>query len=293
MMNIDPEYVMKVTPFLAAALFAALFAAERLRPLRHPSRPGFRRWSLNVLAMAIAFGVAAFTVAPAALRTMRWSEENGVGLLHAIPLPPWLAFVAGFLLMDLTFYYWHRLNHEVPLLWRFHNVHHIDPDLDTTTSFRFHYGEIAYSAGFRFVQIGIIGVSLHTFAIYQAVFICATIFHHSNLRLPLGLERALNLVIVTPRMHGIHHSVIRDETNSNYSVVFRWWDPLNRSLRLNVPQKDIEVGVAAYTREDDNSLGDLFWLPFRRQRKYWTDLEGRPSHTRDEISGGLRQLLLE
>ncbi|MFW6170235.1 MAG: sterol desaturase family protein [Planctomycetota bacterium] len=147
-----------------------------------------------------------------------------------------MSLAAGILLLDLSFYWWHRLNHAWPLLWRFHNAHHIDPDLDSTTPFRFHAGEIAYSSVFHAVQIGLIGPSALAIAVYELLFPSGTVFHHSNVRLPLGLERALSLVFVTFRMHGVHRSVIRDETNSNYSVLFRWWDPLHRSLRLNVPR---------------------------------------------------------
>ena len=136
--------------------------------------------------------------------------------------------------MDLTFYYWHRLNHTRPLLWRFHNVHHADPDMDVTTSFRFHWGEVLYSTVFRLLQVGLIGVSPLTYLVYEVVFNGATMFHHSNLRLPVAWERRLNRVFVTPRMHGVHHSAVGPETNSNYSVIFSWWDRLNRSLRLNV-----------------------------------------------------------
>ena len=122
--------------------------------------------------------------------------------------------------MDLTFYYWHRLNHLRPLLWRFHNVHHVDPDMDVTTSFRFHLGEVLYSTLFRLLQVGLMGVSPLTYLLYEFIFNCATMFHHSNVRLPLAWERLLNRVFVTPRMHGVHHSALGPETNSNYSVIF-------------------------------------------------------------------------
>jgi sterol desaturase/sphingolipid hydroxylase (fatty acid hydroxylase superfamily) len=107
------------------------------------------------------------------------------------------------------------------------------------------------------------------FAVYELVFQANTLFHHSNVRLPIRVERLLNLVLVTPRMHGIHHSQVRNETNSNYSVVFSWWDRLHRTLGLNIPQSAIVIGVPAYSNPADNRLMDDLLLPFRRQRDYW------------------------
>lgn len=267
-------------PWIVGAWFMLLFGIERVRPLRRPTRPGWSRLGLNAAAVTLALGVAAVTVAPTITAALDWTRHAEFGLLRLVGLPPRLSLAAGILLLDLTFYWWHRLNHAWPLLWRFHNVHHIDPDLDSTTAFRFHAGEIAYSTAFRVVQIGLIGPSALTIAVYELLFLSGTVFHHSNVRLPVGLERALNLVFVTPRMHGVHHSVIRDETDSNYSVVFRWWDALHRSLRLNVPQDNIRIGVAGYTRPEDNSLVSVLVLPFRRQRDYWRMPQGSDSQVR-------------
>lgn len=270
------------TPWVVGSLFVFLFGIERLRPLRRPTRPGWGRLGLNAAAVALALGVAAVTVAPTIAGALDWTRNAGFGLLRLAGLPPLVSLAAGLLLLDLSFYWWHRLNHAWPLLWRFHNVHHIDPDLDCTTAFRFHAGEIAYSTAFRAVQIGLIGPSALTIAVYELLFLSGTVFHHSNVRLPVALERAMNLVFVTPRMHGVHHSAIRDETNSNYSVVFRWWDPLHRSLRLNVPQDTIRIGVAGYTRPEDNSPVSVLLLPFWRQRDYWHTPQGEASQARTE-----------
>jgi sterol desaturase/sphingolipid hydroxylase (fatty acid hydroxylase superfamily) len=178
--------------------------------------------------------------------------------------------------MDLSFYYWHLVNHRVALLWRFHNVHHIDPDLDVSTALRFHFGELAFSAGFRIVQILLIGISAWVYVAYELFFQANTLFHHSNVRLPIRLERTLNRVLVTPRMHGIHHSHVQRETNSNYGVVFPWWDRLHRTLGLNVPQSAITIGVPGYSNPEDNRLWHAIWLPFRKQRDYWRLPGGAP-----------------
>mgnify|MGYP006291270093 CR=1 FL=1 len=292
-MQIDGQAILAFTPWVAGGWFAMLFAAERLVPLRTATKPGAKRWGLNAVAVAVAFGTAAVTVSPTASATLQLVDKQSFGILQLLPFPPLLTLVCGMLMMDLSFYYWHRLNHAAPLLWRFHNVHHIDPDLDSTTSFRFHFGEIAYSAGFRFVQILIIGPPLAAYAVYEAVFICGTVFHHSNIRLPLQVEQILNKIFVTPRMHGVHHSVIRDETNSNYSVVFRWWDKLHRTLRLNTPQRDIRIGVAAYTTADDNSAKQVFVMPFESQREYWKTPEGKASREREPAPGGNEEMMAE
>jgi sterol desaturase/sphingolipid hydroxylase (fatty acid hydroxylase superfamily) len=217
--------------------------------------------------------------------------DRPFGLLNIIDLPFYAEFIIGFLLMDLSFYYWHRINHVVPLLWRFHNVHHLDPDLDASTSFRFHFIEILYSALFRVGQIMLIGMSAPTFIIYELVFQFVTIFHHSNLRLPIRLERVINYIFVTPRMHGLHHSTIKNETNSNYAVIIRWWDYLNKSLKLNVRQSDIVTGVPGYLKETDNNLVNLLALPFQSQRQYWRSPDGSKPK-REEIASS-RYFMLE
>lgn len=256
-------------PFTAASVFVTLFLLERFLPLRQPTRSLWHRLLINLVISGLAFAVAAFLGRPA----MSWALGSGasrVGLLGWTNLPGWIELVIGFLLLDLSFYYWHLLNHRVGFLWRFHNVHHIDPDLDVSTAFRFHFGEMVLSAFFRVVQITLIGVSLEAYLVYELAFITNTVFHHSNLKLPIGVERWLNLILVTPRMHGIHHSQVEGETKSNFSVVLPWWDRLHRSLRLNVPQDRIKIGVPAYTQEADNYLWNTLAMPFRRQRDYWS-----------------------
>lgn len=254
---------------IVAVILVLLFLLERLFPLRQRNRPLVGRLISNIGVTALAFAVSATVVRSTAQIIQQWASNNGIGLIHLIPLPGIPQSILAFLLMDLTFYYWHRANHSFQFLWRFHNAHHIDPDLDVSTAFRFHVGEIFFSAGFRAVQVALIGVSMSTYLIYEIVFQANTLFHHSNVKLPLWLERRLNWVLVTPRMHGIHHSQVQQETNSNWSVVFPWWDRLHRTLRLNIPQSEIKIGVPAYTNPDDNQLRNILLMPFRQQRDYW------------------------
>jgi sterol desaturase/sphingolipid hydroxylase (fatty acid hydroxylase superfamily) len=257
-------------------LLVLLFVVERHVALRCSRRPLLGRLLVNAVISVVAFAVAMLLVRPAALALLQWTSEQPFGAVHLMPMPEPAQFVVSFLLMDLTFYWWHVANHRIPFLWRFHNVHHIDPDLDVSTAFRFHFGEVALSTGFRAVQVTVIGPPAWIFAVYELVFQANTLFHHSNIRLPIRTERLLNLVLVTPRMHGIHHSQVRDETNSNYSVIFSWWDRLHRTLGLNIPQSDIVIGVPAYSDPADNRVWNAFLLPFRHQRDYWHQQDGTP-----------------
>ena len=263
-----------LTLAVTATVFVALFVLERFIPLRRRCSSVLPRVILNLIISAAAFAVAAILVRPAAMATLSWVTQKPFGLVHLVALPPALGFIASFLLMDLTFYWLHLANHRIGFLWRFHNVHHIDPDLDVSTGFRFHFGEVTMSAAFRVVQVLFIGISMPAFAVYELVFQANTLFHHSNLRLPIRLERMLNKVLVTPRMHGIHHSQVRRETNSNYGIVFPWWDRVHRTIGLNIPQAEIAIGIAGYSQPDDNQLRSALLMPFRKQRDYWRRSDG-------------------
>ena len=254
---------------LLAAIWVGLLAMERLAPLRRRRAATVPRLGVNLVMSALAVGTGAAVVAPAVSVAAARGAGEGLGLLPWLGLPPAAAGVAGFLLLDLSFYYWHRANHRFGLLWRFHNAHHVDPDLDVTTSLRFHFGEVGLSALFRVLQVGLLGVPMAVVVVYEACFQANTFFHHSNVRLPVAVERLLNLVLVTPRMHGIHHSQVQAETDSNYAVVLPWWDRLHRTLRLNVPQQAVQIGVAGYARPEDNRLWTVLGLPFGAQREYW------------------------
>ena len=254
--------------FLGVA-YLTLFLLERAWPLRRAKAPLLRRLVVNVVISAITFAMVTLFVQPAAAEMLGYTERAPFGLVPLLGLGGMAEIAASFLLLDLTFYYWHVANHRVAFLWRFHNVHHIDPDLDVSTAFRFHFVEVGFSAVFRASQILLVGPSLAAYAIYEAAFQLGTLFHHSNVRLPLALERALNLLAVTPRMHGIHHSDIREENLSNFGVVFSGWDRLHRTLRVDVPQAEVTIGIPGYDRPEDNEILRCLWLPLVKQRDYW------------------------
>jgi sterol desaturase/sphingolipid hydroxylase (fatty acid hydroxylase superfamily) len=131
----------------------------------------------------------------------------------------------------------------VPLLWRFHAAHHVDVDLDTSTGLRFHAGEILLSVPWRAIQIGLIGISPLSLSIWQTLMLVSIAFHHSNIALSPSLERKLVRFFVTPRMHGIHHSVVPEEANSNWSSGLSVWDRIHGTMRLNIPQSQLTIGL--------------------------------------------------
>jgi sterol desaturase/sphingolipid hydroxylase (fatty acid hydroxylase superfamily) len=258
----------------AAATAALLFLAEHRWPLRHPRAALLARLLVNLLMAAVALLIAGSVVRPLVLRMMAVAGTERFGLVAWLPLHPIAEAALAFLLLDLSFYWWHRVNHRVPFLWRFHNVHHVDPDLDVTTALRFHFAEIAFSAAFRVGQVAVLGLPPAVYWAYEVCFQVNTLFHHSNVRLPIALERRLARLLVTPRMHGIHHSQVEAEAMSNYGVLLPWWDRLHRTLRLNVPQREIVVGVPAYSLPADNRTGAMLAAPFRPQRDYWQGPDG-------------------
>jgi sterol desaturase/sphingolipid hydroxylase (fatty acid hydroxylase superfamily) len=261
-------------PLVAVAFFALLFSLERFFPLRKSTRSLIGRLVVNLIISALMFMAAVMFVGPAVHWALRWSADKPFGIVHLVALPAWAKFALSFLLMDLAWYYWHVANHRLPFFWRFHNVHHSDPDLDVSTAFRFHFGEMAFSSAFNLIQVSLIGISAWTFTIYQIAFLAEVVFHHSNWRLPLGFERLLSKVIVTPRMHGIHHSQVHRENSSNFGTVFTWWDRLHRTLGLNISQSEIVIGVPGYSRAEDNRAQNALLMPFRKQRDYWRSPDG-------------------
>jgi sterol desaturase/sphingolipid hydroxylase (fatty acid hydroxylase superfamily) len=249
-------------------VLAVLFFAETRAPLRVRVRPRAERLAVNGAIAITAVLVVRLALVPVGIAVAGMAERGGFGLLHWIRLPSAAAWAIGLLLLDYTMYLWHRLNHRVPILWRFHLVHHTDLDLDVATALRFHAGELVLSCGWRAAQVAVIGPPVALVIGFELVFEAATAFHHSNWRLPDALDAALAWLIVTPRMHGIHHSTLEPETNSNWSVMFTWWDRLHRTLRLERRiGTPLVIGVPAY-RELLGVWG-LLTLPFRRQRRAW------------------------
>jgi sterol desaturase/sphingolipid hydroxylase (fatty acid hydroxylase superfamily) len=150
----------------------------------------------------------------------------------------------------------------MPLLWRFHAVHHTDRDLDASTAVRFHFGELTLSVPWRAAQVALIGVSPSDLRLWQRALLVSILFHHSNLRLPDGAERALRAVVMTPRLHGIHHADEEATRDANWSSGLTLWDWLHGTLVTDVPQEAIRIGIAGYQHPDDVTLPRILAMPF-------------------------------
>lgn len=282
-----------LAPWLTFVLVAdavLLGIAEAVWPLRRPRERRSVRTARNLAIAALGFGTLFALQAPLVLPVSAWALAHGAGLLGRLPAGSPLRLLASFLLLDYTLWIWHRANHRIPFFWRFHRVHHVDRDMDASTGLRFHFGELALSAGYRALQIVVIGADPLALVIWQTVLVASVLFHHSNTRLPFRVERVLVRVLVTPRMHGIHHSDVRGEADSNWSSILSVWDYLHRTARLDVPQRALEIGVAAYQDPRDVTLGKILALPVRGTAGDWARADGR-TPARDGPSGDPRHLV--
>ena len=249
-------------------VFFSLLILESYFTLRLTAENKKRRFFRNSILATAGFIVFRLAVIPAMVFTSTKAEEAGFGLLKWVVVPGIAEFILTFVLLDYGMYIWHRLNHRIPFLWRFHNVHHTDLELDVTTALRFHFGEIFFSIFFRSAIVLVTGASVFHILIYEIFFQAATAFHHSNLKLPKKFELNLVKIIVTPRMHGIHHSIYKRETDSNYATIFAFWDNLHRTKILNIPQNRIVIGVPAWRDGNELHVKDLFKMPFKKQREW-------------------------
>jgi sterol desaturase/sphingolipid hydroxylase (fatty acid hydroxylase superfamily) len=191
---------------------------------------------LNLIVLALGFSWVTAAVAG-------WALEARFGLLHVVTAPSWAEAMAAVLLLDAWMYFWHRANHAVPLLWRFHQTHHRDTELDVTTALRFHVGEITISAVLRLLVIPLLGLELWQVILYETVLLPVIAFHHSNIALPGAWDRWLRALIVSPNMHRVHHSDWQPETDSNFASVFSWWDRIGGTYRRRERVREIRFGL--------------------------------------------------
>ena len=245
-----------------------LTALERRRPLRRVREAKWRHVSRNIVFAGAAAATVNLLERPVVEPLANVIERRRRGLLYVCRLPPPLHLILAVVLLDYTMYVWHVLAHRVPWLWRFHLVHHADRDLDASTALRFHAGELALSIPWRAMQIAAIGVPPDALRIWQNLLLLSILFHHSNVELPIAVERFVARFVVTPRIHGIHHSIVPEETHSNWSSGLTVWDYLHGTLRLDVPQQAITIGVPAYPTPADVTLANSFVLPFGAQRPW-------------------------
>ena len=258
-----------ITAAAIAIVFAALLVLERARPLRREVEPKPRRVARNIILGLIALVIASPLQLALLVPVSRWMTARHVGVLHAFDLSTPVRTLLAVILLDYTLWIWHWASHRVPFLWRFHLVHHVDRDLDASTAFRFHFGEHVLSVAYRAAQIVIIGAEPLAVWIWQIVLFVSILFHHSNLRLPAQWESVLVRLVVTPRMHGIHHAQREEWTHSNWSSILTCWDFLHRTMVTRVPDAEIVIGIPAYDDPRAVTLGRILLLPFRRRRNDW------------------------
>jgi len=227
---------------LVGIWFAGLFLAERFWPAA-PRPPAVAGAPLARLARNLALAAINFLLSPLVVLPL-----TALAAGHALAWRPvcwqgWPGLALDLLLLDFLIYWWHRANHQWPFLWRFHLVHHLDRTLDSTSALRFHFGEVLISAAARAGAILLLGFPFLSVVAFETLLLIATIFHHSNLRLPPRLEAALSSLVITPSIHWVHHHRRRIDTDSNYGTVFSFWDRLFASRSRARRWPEMEIGV--------------------------------------------------
>src|SRR4051794_1748359 len=247
-------------------IFAAVAVLELVLPRRPKDQPLGARWAANFGLLLVDVAAQRLTVGAAAFAAALWSERQGVGLFHLLSLPGWLAGPLGIVLLDLALWFQHLVTHKVPLLWRLHQVHHADLDVDLTTGIRFHPIEIVLSSLYKAALVVLLGIDPWTVLLFEAVLNGAAMFTHGNVALPLRLDTALRWLLCTPDMHRVHHSTERVESDSNYGFFLSVWDRLFRTMR-HAPAKGqlgVELGLPPWRDPGRLGLGALLVMPFRR-----------------------------
>lgn len=260
----ENEVFLRITSFFGILFFIALWeiVAPR-RPLTSRKGP---RWFANLSMIAIATLLIRFTfpLLPVGLAII--AQERGWGILNLISLPSWLAVTIALLALDLVIYLQHVMFHFLPILWRLHRMHHSDLDLDASTGNRFHPMEIMISIGIKLGAVLIIGPSPFAVLLFEILLNAAAIFNHGNIRIPLGIDRWLRTVLVTPDMHRVHHSILPRETNSNFGFSLSWWDFLCGTYRAQPGAGHLEmtIGLKQYRNPARLTLPRLLVQPFER-----------------------------
>lgn len=253
---------------LSLSLLLALIAAEMLWPRRERALQRSRRWPGNLGIGLVGAAAVRFCVPLAAVGVAVLAAEKGWGLFQVLHLPALLAIPLSLLVLDLAIYAQHRLFHAVPLLWRVHRMHHSDLDLDATSALRFHPIELILSMLIKMAAVLALGAPPVAVVLFEIILNATAEFNHANLALPRGLDRALRMVLVTPDMHRVHHSVRRAETDSNFGFNLPWWDRLFGTYRAEPAEghERMTLGLDDFREARDSGLLRLLRQPFLRLR---------------------------
>lgn len=255
-----------------ASVFVLMALIELLWPKRHLIVSKRRRWLTNLgisVAGTVLLRLMAMLAVPlAAIAAAFYAQQNGIGLLNQVAWPEWIKVVIALLVLDLAIWVQHWASHKVPLLWRLHQVHHADRDIDVTTAVRFHPVEIGLSMLWKIVVVVPLGASPFAVFLFEVILNACAMFNHANIALPLWLDRIVRLFIVTPDMHRVHHSVLKREHDTNFGFNLSLWDRLFGTYTAQ-PEKGhqgMTIGLPPYQNENPTRFGWSLWLPFGPQR---------------------------
>jgi|SRR5882672_1317640 len=246
-------------------VFVAIAAWEMLSPRRRSLLGRRPRWIHNLGLLLVDIAVLRIFVPGAAVALALIGEARGWGLINTLSLPVWAAVPLTVALLDLVIYFQHVMFHAVPTLWRLHRVHHTDLDFDVTTATRFHPIEIIISTGIKCAAVVAIGAPAVAVLVFEVLLSATAMFNHANAHLPQPLDRLLRWLIVTPDMHRVHHSIVYNETNSNFAFNLAWWDRLFGTYRAQpaAGHESMTIGVDAFRSVEDQRLDRLLMQPLR------------------------------
>lgn len=246
-------------------LFLTLAVLEVLSPRRHVQPVKARRWFTNIAILVIDSVLVRLLFRTAAVGGALWAAQSGFGLFNIIAVPFWLAFAASFVVLDFAVWLEHVASHKVPLFWRIHRMHHSDTDFDITTALRFHPLEIILSMAWKYLVVLALGAPALSVLVFEIVLNGTAMFNHSNLKLPIALDKWVRLFVVTPDMHRIHHSTDRRETDSNYGFNLPVWDRLFGTYIAEpaLGHDAMTIGLKEWQDDKPSRIDWALWLPFR------------------------------
>jgi sterol desaturase/sphingolipid hydroxylase (fatty acid hydroxylase superfamily) len=254
-------------PLLIFLGLVVIFALEGLFP-HYRGRTARVRHGLPHAVTAIMNGLLTrFALAGVTISVIDWAASESFGLTHMLSLALSTETAIVFVLFDIWMYFWHMADHRIAFLWRFHRAHHADIEMDTTTALRFHPGELVLSTFIRLPVVILLGMSFAQLVLFEVMLNLSTLFHHSNLAVPEKWDRLLRMVMVTPNMHRVHHSVERVETNSNFTSLLSVWDRLYRTFRTRGDTHTITIGLPEYRDQRWQQLWGFLITPFYEDRE--------------------------
>ncbi|MEE4347201.1 MAG: sterol desaturase family protein [Paracoccaceae bacterium] len=263
------ETILATEATIRLAIFLGVLAAMALWEVAAPRRrreiPRVLRWTNNIALVVVDTVILRLTFPILAVGLAVMAEERGWGLFNNIDLPFWVAVVVSMLVLDLAIYLQHVMFHAVPGLWRLHRMHHADLDFDATTGLRFHPVEILISMGIKLAVVAALGPPAIAVLLFEVILNATALFNHANIDLPRPVDRVLRLIVVTPDMHRVHHSVDPRETNSNFGFNLPWWDRLLGTY-VAQPAKGhvgMVIGIEQFRTRRDLWLDRMLVQPLR------------------------------